>query len=353
MVLLNKAKRLKYLGFNDIWFAIVGTIILSFVTDFLFSGGSFGRYPFLEAFINYSVSLLFSTTYWLIIRTILIELRKKYPGLKDNNKRIPLLFLSIVVTVLAVDFAGNAFLGYLFGNNYNHPLRSRIVLPVILICTMTMAIYESIYYYIRLKKSIQEEEQAKRAIVQAQLDALRNQAQPHFFFNTLNTLRDIIDQNTKEEAKEFVDRLADIYRFILESGTANIIPLGDELKFAKAYIHVQNERFGENLKVTWEVPEQVEEKLIIPMSLQLLLENTVKHNIISKAKPLVVSVSVNGHTITVRNKLQPKSTQLPSTKLGLKNIQDRYALISEEPVRVHKNEDYFEVTLPLLNQEHQ
>lgn len=353
MQLFNKAKRLKYLAFNDVWFVIVGIVLLSFVTDFLFSGGSFSRYPFFEAVINWSISLMFATVNWLIMRTILIGLRKRFPGLKDNNKRIPLLFLSIVTIVLAVDFAGNVFLGFIFGDNYNHPLRYRIVLPIILISTMTMAIYESIYYYILLKKSIQEEEQAKRAIVQAQLDTLRNQAQPHFFFNTLNTLRDIIDQNTKEEAKEFVDRLADIYRFILEAGNANIIPLRDELKFAKAYIHVQKERFGDNLKVHWEVPTAEKEKMIIPMSLQLLLENALKHNIVSKSKPLNVSVKANKGKLMVRNRLQPKSTQLPSTKIGLKNIQDRYALISEEEVFVQKNDGYFEVSLPLLNHKDQ
>ncbi|NKI32347.1 sensor histidine kinase [Croceivirga thetidis] len=349
MKLFNKAKRIKYLGFDDKWFVVFGILLLSFVTDFLFSGSSFTRLPFLEATINWSVSLLFSTVNWLVMRTLLIGLRKRYPSLKDNKKRIPLFFLSIVVTVLTVDFIGNAALGYAFGRNYNHPLRSNIILPIILISTMTMAIYEAIYYYILLKKSIREEEQAKRHIVQAQLDTLRNQAQPHFFFNTLNTLRDIIDQNTKEEAKEFVDRLADIYRFILEAGNANIITLRDELKFAKAYIHVQNERFGDNLKVKWQIPEKLEDKMVIPMSLQLLLENAVKHNIVSRAKPLEVVVSADGHALTVTNKLQPKSTQLPSTKLGLKNIKDRYALISEHQVEVRKQKDLFEVSLPLLN----
>ena len=175
------------------------------------------------------------------MRTILISLRKRFPSLKENKIRIPLFFLAIVLTVLTVDYAGNLFLGYIFGDNYNHPIRIRVVLPVILISTMTMAIYEAVYYYILLKKSIREEEQAKRAIVQSQLDTLRNQAQPHFFFNTLNTLRDIIDQNTKEEAKEFVNRLSEVYRFILEAGNANLIELSEELKFAEAYIHIQKE----------------------------------------------------------------------------------------------------------------
>ncbi|RNC86254.1 MAG: histidine kinase [Winogradskyella sp.] len=348
MGFLNKEKRIKYLGFNDIWFTIAGIILLSFVTDFLFSRGSFTRLPFIEATINWSVSLMFSTLNWLIIRIILIALRKRYPTLRDNRRRIPLFFLSIVIVVFAVDYIGNAFLGFIFNESYNHPARFQIIVPIILISTMTMAIYEAIYYYVLLQKSIREEEQAKHAIVQAQLDTLRNQAQPHFFFNSLNTLRDIIDQNTKAEAREFVNRLSEVYRFILESGNADLISLSDELQFAEAYIHIQKERFGNNLDVQWHINDSEKEHLIIPMSLQLLLENAVKHNVISKAKPLVIEVGVEADYLVVSNKLQPKSTQLPSTKLGLKNIKERYTLMSDKQIEINKTDSHFTVKLPLL-----
>ena len=348
MKLFNRQKRIQYLGFDDRLFMVIGIFILSFVTDFLFSNNSFGRLPFLEALINWSVSLLFSTTNWFIMRAILIGLRKRYPSFTDDFRRIPLFFLGIIGTVLFVDRIGDLFLGWVFGGTYNHPPRLKIILPIILISTMTMAIYEAMYYYTRLKKSIREEEQAKQAIVQAQLDTLRNQAQPHFFFNSLNTLRDIIDQNTKEEAIEFVNRLAEVYRFILDSGNVNLISLREELKFAKAYIHIQKERFGENLHVVWEVPEIALDKLIVPMSLQLLLENAVKHNIISRANPLKVTVSATEEELLVVNKIQPKTSKLPSTKLGLKNINKRYSLISDNPMQVENNGNQFKVSLPLL-----
>ncbi len=353
MHLSNKEKRIKYLGFNDVWFVTVGILVLSFVTDFLFSNNSFARLPFFEATINWSVSLMFSTVNWLVMRKVIIALRKRYPKLRDNKIRIPLIFLALVTSILTIDFLGNSILGYIFDESYNHPLRSKIVLPIILISTMTMAIYEALYYYIRLKESIRVEEQTKRAIVQAQLDALRNQAQPHFFFNTLNTLRDIIDQNTKEEAKEFVNRLSEVYRFILESGNSNLISLADELKFAEAYMHIQKERFGQNLSIKWNINERKKEYLIIPMSLQLLLENAVKHNVISKAKPLEIYVETQDDRLIVYNKIVPKSTHLPTTKLGLKNITSRYRLISEEEILISKKEGIFKVSLPLLSHENQ
>ena len=181
-----------------------------------------------------------------------------------------------------------------------------------------MSIYEAVYYYVRLKKSIREEEQTKQAMIQAQFDTLTNQARPHFLFNSLNTLRDIIDQEPKENAKDFVDKLSNVYRFILESGKTNLISIEEELEFAKAYVHIQSERFGDNLKIHWNIQEEKKSSMIVPMSLQLLLENAIKHNIVSKSKPLTIDVETTDDQLIVKNKIQAKTTQTPSTKIGLK-----------------------------------
>lgn len=346
---MNKEKRIKYLGFDDIWFTVIGILFLSFATDYLFSN-SFARLPLVEAIINWSVSLSFATSDWFITRAIMIQLRKKYPDLKDSVRRITLFFLGIVITVLVIDFIGVSVLSLVLDNDeYDFMERSRALLSIVFISTMTMAIYEAVYFYVRLKKSVREEEQAKQAIVQVQLDGLRNQAQPHFFFNTLNTLRDIIDQNSKEDAKEFVDKLSDMYRFLLELGNSNLIPLRDELRFAEAYIHIQQERFGDNLKLNWDIPDAAYQYMIVPMSLQLLLENAIKHNVISKAKPLVINISEKEDVLVVENAIQPKSTQLPSTKLGLKNIESRYALISQKSIDILNDGQQFRVKIPLLH----
>jgi len=351
-MLLNKKKRLHYLGFDDFWFVITGIIILSFVTDYIFTN-SFVKYPLGKALINWSVSLFFSTCYWFITRPTIIFLRKKYPTLQEVMKRILIMTVALLVTVFLVDYLGNIILNYVFfnenGSYYNPIERSQVLVPIFIICVMVIAMYEAVYFYTKLKTSIREEEQAKQAIVEAQLDALRNQAQPHFFFNSLNTLRDIIDQNPKEDAKEFVDKLADVYRFILDSGNVNRISLRDELKFARAYIHIQLERFSTNLKVTWNIPETALEQLVVPMSLQILLENAIKHNIVSRAKPLHIVVDIQDQQLIISNNIQLKSTQLPSTKLGLKNIEKRYALMSDRQVIISNDNDQFIVSLPLLN----
>ena len=344
----NIERRIKYIGFDDFWFIIVGCIVSSLITDYLFNKGSFFQYPFIAAMANWSISLFFSISNWFIIRTIMIYLRKRYPDFKSHLKRISILFFTMISTILLVDQFGEMLLKHFFGNSYNHGERSFILIPIFLISTMIIAIYEAIYFYQQLKKSIQEEEQSKQMITQAHLDALRNQAQPHFLFNSLNTLRDIIDQDSKEDAKQFVNKLSDVYRFILESGSANLITLREEVKFAKAYLHIQSERFGKNLDFTWNVDESGLDTLIVPMSLQLLLENAIKHNVISRSTPLEIIIKTTTNHLSVENKIQAKSTQLASTKLGLKNIKKRYSLISDTPVNVSDTDGCFVVTIPLI-----
>ena len=275
-------------------------------------------------------------------------LYKKFPAFKDNPKRMFLLFLAIIITVVTVDTLGGLVIGRIFNQEYYFNERYQVLLPIIIISVMVMAMYEAVYYYVQLQKSIRQEEQAKQVVVLAQLDTLRNQAQPHFLFNSLNTLRDIIDQNSKEDAKQFVDKLSDVYRFILDAGNANIIPLRDEVKFARAYIHIQSERFGDNLQLDWKLPEAELDRLIVPMSLQLLLENAIKHNVISRSKPLTITVEIQDDYVVVKNKIQLKSTQLPSTKVGLKNIKKRHALLSNKLPIIENDGNEFTVSIPLL-----
>ncbi|MGY3794657.1 sensor histidine kinase [Aquimarina sp. 433] len=355
MPLFNKQKRIQYLGFDDVRSCLIGIAIISFITNYLFNTTP-ERNTFDLIFIGYAVNLFFTICYWLLIRNILIFLRKKYPDFKDDKKRISILFLSVVCTVVIVDYLGGELTARvirLFGYYSNHRVELKVLIPIMIITIMVMAIYEAIYLYNRLKKSIREEEQTKQVMIQAQLDTLRNQARPHFLFNSLNTLRDIIDQDSKEDAKGFVDNLSDVYRFIIESGNSNIISLEKELKFAKAYIHIQSERFGENLQVHWDIPEDKLSIMIVPMSLQLLLENAIKHNVVSRSKPLIINVSTRKNRLVVRNKIQAKSTQTPSTKIGLKNIEKRYQLIADKTPIIYNDGENFIVTLPLLHSANQ
>lgn len=346
---MKKEKRVKYLGFDDTWFVLIGILLLGLSAIYVFNF-EVAQLTKIELIFTFTASFFISTCDWLVNRFILIRVRMIYPGLKDSIKRVIILGLCTIISVIMIDFLVVSFISLLAENaHYNFQERVRSLLVVVFLTIMVMAIYEAIYFFILLQKSVREEEQSKQAIIQAELDALRNQAQPHFLFNSLNTLRDIIDQNPKEDAKKFVDKLSDIYRFLLESSSTNLISLNAELNFAKAYTHVQSERFGENLKVLWNIPPELEKKAIAPMSLQLLLENAIKHNIVSRAKPLEIRVDTSDDFLVVTNKIQKKSTQLTSTKMGLKNIEKRYELISDRSIKITNDGDLFSVALPLLN----
>lgn len=350
MALFNKEKRIKSLGFNDIWFSFVGIFFISIILFYLLNNAS-NETSVHIILIRWIIFLCFTILDWIIIRAILMFLRTKYYDFKNDVKRTILLFLSLITVIISVEFIGGFLLSLFFGllgTDYNHSLDLKILITTIISTLMIMAIYDAIYYYIRLKKSIRVEEQVKQIMVQAQLDTLRNQAQPHFLFNSLNTLRDVIDQESKEYAINFVDNLSNVYRFILDSAATNTISIREELKFVRAYVYIQLERFGNNLQIKWNIPSAKESCLVVPMSLQLLIENAIKHNIISKAKPLVISINIQDDHLIVRNKIQLKSTKIPSTKIGLKNIQKRYTLISSKTPEIINEGNEFIVKLPLL-----
>ncbi len=348
---LNKNERIQYLGFDDLRFVAIGILFISIVSDYIVSDLSIYQLPFKLAVFSWSVSLFFSITNWFTIRAVLISLRKRYPSFKDDTKRILLFFLAIVSIVVSVDFfGGKMLLGIFryFGEPANRITQPKDLAAIIVITTMIMAIYEAVYYYVRLKESVKKEEQSKQIIIQAQLDALKNQVSPHFLFNSLNTLCDIIDHDSKEDAKGFVNNLSDVYRFILEAEKTNTISLKKEIKFTKSYIYIQLERFGENLKVNWNISEDKLETMIVPMSLQLLIENAIKHNVVSISNPLIITVEIANDYLVVRNKIQLKSTKVPSTKIGLQNIKKRYSLISDKLPIIEEISDEFKVSLPLL-----
>jgi LytS/YehU family sensor histidine kinase len=212
---------------------------------------------------------------------------------------------------------------------------------------MIIAIYESIYFMHQLKHSVEETEHLKRENLNAQLDALRTQVNPHFLFNNLNTLVSLIPEDPKQ-AVDFVQQLSKLYRHILEVKDEKSILLKDELDVLKAYAFLLKTRFGNNLEVNINVPEEKMSKKIVPLSLQLLMENAIKHNIVSADKPLQIDVFTQNGSLVVSNNLQIKNQVTESTGIGLDNIRNRYKLLSEKPVKVTANDTNFTVSIPLI-----
>ena len=173
----NREKRIEILGFDDKWLVIIGVPVVATIKDFIFNN-SFGRLPIGYAMMNWAVSAFFSLINWLIIRAIMIFFRRRFPDIKEDVTRILIVFLVCMLAIIGINELGTFFLKTAFGPDFNGIQNVRMLIPIMLITSMMIAIYEAMCFYVRLQQSIRNEEQAKQAVVQAQLDALRNQSQP-------------------------------------------------------------------------------------------------------------------------------------------------------------------------------
>ena len=181
----------------------------------------------------------------------------------------------------------------------------------------------------------------------AQFEALKNQIDPHFLFNNFSTLASIIEESGVT-AVSFVQELSKVYRYVLQTRSSTLVPLTEELAFIQSYRFLMSKRFGDNLIISLNVPEAARSLLIMPFSLQLLVENAIKHNIVSVKKPLTIRIDVPGDTLTVTNNLQKKTTPVQSTHIGLTNIRTRYGLMTHREVRVIESTSEFRVEIPLI-----
>ena len=181
----------------------------------------------------------------------------------------------------------------------------------------------------------------------AQLNALKTQVNPHFLFNNLNTLCSIIPENP-DQAVAFVQQLSKVYRHILEVKDEKSIPLKDEMAVLEAYAFLLKTRFGDNLEIDMQVDPKQMEDLIVPLSLQLLMENAIKHNIVSQDRPLKIIVKIIDGRLVVSNNLQKKNQIIESTGIGLTNIRNRYKLLTDKLILVTETLNDFTVSIPLI-----
>ncbi|MHC1777240.1 MAG: sensor histidine kinase [Lentimicrobium sp.] len=213
---------------------------------------------------------------------------------------------------------------------------------------MMMAVLEGWIYYVESKRATHVAEMLKEELSQIRFEVLKSQINPHFMFNSLNVLSGLINKDTVK-AQQFIDEFSQVYRYVLETIEQPVTSLGKELDFMQSYLFLQQIRYGENLTFTVNIPAGLLEKVMPPLSLQVVLENAIKHNIVNEAKPLRIEIYGEGHFLVVKNNLQPKISAPVSTGLGLKNLVKRYALItSDEPVFSIET-GYYIARLPLIN----
>lgn len=198
------------------------------------------------------------------------------------------------------------------------------------------------------KQSLVEVEKYKAANAQAQLQNLKDQINPHFLFNNLSVLSSLVYKN-QDKAVDFINQLSKVYRYLLDSKTNELVRLRDELTFLDSYIYLLKIRFEEGLHFQIEVDDRHMNLQLPPMTLQMLVENAIKHNEVSSALPLTISLCSLGDALFVANNLQKRIPTESSAKTGLKNIIARYRFLTDREVLIQEKENRFEITIPLID----
>lgn len=278
---------------------------------------------------------------------------ERYPFARLLGQSICLTVLSILIIQLLVEvIAALEDPGYVYTEIDRISIRSTIAIGSMLALFIN-AVYTGEYFLRRWQNARLEAERLKRESMEARFEALKTQLDPHFLFNNLNTLVYLVEDNP--QAVAFVENLSLVYRYILQNRDKTVVPLADELRLARAYMFLLQQRFGEGLYVDITIPDHLHEQQIPPLTLQLLLENAVKHNTVSRANPLHIRLTVDASgQLVVENNRQPKlaangqARPVDGAGIGLKNIENRYQLLHQPPPTVTETNGYFTVQLPLI-----
>jgi hypothetical protein len=345
----TKNKRRKIYHNNIMWILII--IASSSIVAFFFQGTKlFSSFYF---YIKYaSIGMAFGFAFAYGHGLIRYYTRNKLDWTKNPKKANIISLLMYIVYGLIIC----PLIPYIYDRWWG-VAGEELVLDVMIKALMTFSldmITISIFYSTDLTKywikSIENNEELKRENLIAKYDALKNQVNPHFLFNSLNTLSGVVEQKP-ELATDFIKKLSDIYRYVLEQSDKELVSINNEMKFVEDYIFLSKIRFGEALVFNSVLPAKSNIH-IAPLGLQMLVENAIKHNIIADDMPLKIEIGIEDGFVILKNNNQEKTTIVSDKKpQGLENLKKRYAYLSDSPVEIIKSEKEFIVKLPIIEPE--
>jgi two-component system, LytTR family, sensor kinase len=333
-------------GINDRKMLIIGIPLVALLAVLIL--GKYGVEDEILKIVIPSLGSLISTLLmWLGVRKIVTYLWERYPWEENPVKHLVIEIIAILVYTFLV-----GGLLTIFWYQYDpeaivyEDLGINIFFSLIITFLITSLI-EGWFFFEQWKKTLVLSEKLEKENIQSQFETLKSQISPHFLFNNLNTLANLIEEAPKV-AVEYVQRTADYYRNILNLKDKDVISLEEELKLIEDYYFLQKKRFGSNLNLMIDVPAQYMHKVVAPLTIQMLFENAIKHNIISQDKPLYISIKANDGYIEVENNLQPRETEEKSSRIGLQNISNRYRFLSGKDIVIRQNGATFMVKIPIL-----
>ncbi len=294
----------------------------------------------------FSVALGYPAWKGMVWITLILE--RRIPWLKSPIKRMVYQILSLSLFFGLLIFIG-FYLWARLAQGISFSLIMDEALPSLKVAFifmfLSLLVGNAVLFFKNWKESAIQQEELKRAHLALQYQSLKDQVRPHFLFNSLSSLATLINTDA-EKATLFVHKLSDVYRYVLEHRENELVSLKDDLKFMEDYIFLQKIRFGDKLQVENKLNLD-QNRMVIPLSLQMLVENAIKHNEISKEHPLLIAISSTGkgHVI-VKNKLKLREVSEPSLGTGLENLRKQLAWFSDDPLIVQEETDAFIVRMP-------
>ncbi len=339
---------------NDKWLRLAGVPLVAILGNFIFYLPE-NTLNDIAVWKGLLFSLIECVLFWEVSRLGIIMARKRYPHLKQTRFRILYVAIWYIISTVLMRIGITYLYDITLFWGYPMTLRSYWI-NVLVPFTFTVpiaAIYEAKYLYRHWWATYYEAEQLKKENLQSQLDSLKAQINPHFLFNSLSTLSSLVSEDPKR-AERFIEELSSVYRYLLQTNELPLTTLENELRFIDAYLHLLQTRFGKGIEVQIDVDEAYYSFQLPPLTLQLLLENAVKHNSLSPAKPLQIRIFTDEvNNLFVLNTLRKKNNVVPSSQTGLRNISRKYQLLKQPDVVVKQTEDCFQVTIPLIPAAHQ
>jgi two-component system, LytTR family, sensor kinase len=270
-----------------------------------------------------------------------------FPYEKSVAKRVVMQVLLGVVFILICRIVIYIWIEPIIPFKIDNLFRVTTYVLYVMFAILINLIFFSNYFFKQWVTSIKKAEMLEKEKTQVQFDNLKNQLNPHFLFNALTSLNSLIFDNP-QLASDFLQNLSKVYRYVLQNKDKNLVTLDTELNFIENYIFLLKTRFEQAIEINLDVCSEDKEKGIVPVTLQILIENATKHNIINEQKPLKIDIRTDGEYLTVCNNLQPKKLMETSNKQGLENMKSLYGFYSEKPIVVTDENEEFVIKIPLI-----
>lgn len=300
--------------------------------------------------ISFPIIYIIGVGSWLTHTIISSIVNRKYPELHQTRIRIAILSLSIIpfmsACVMLIFFLYDALsiLGYQLTSD---DLKLGLIVGFC-VNLIFETLYQADYVLEKYKESVEEKEMLQQLSMEQEFDTLKSQVNPHFLFNCFNTLSSLISED-KQKAETFLNELSKVYRYLLRNNEDGLSTVGNEIKFIQSYFRLLQTRHGDAVQINMEIDKRYEPYLLPSLSLQLLVENVVKHNVLSKNKPLEIDIfTTAGNKLVVNNNLQRRTIKAPSNKIGLDNIKAKYNLLKQAGFQIMEDDKNFTVVLPLI-----